>query len=95
MECGIRQGALEGSYRPEWLYDNEQRTITTGGGVGSRFQINRHDKLEDFSLLISPVAISDSSVYKCDVKIALSNPTGNDEFRYVTSPEITLYTGLQ
>lgn len=78
LNCGVKQGALTSFYKPKWIYDEFHEIDTLQ--AGSRFKLNRN-LLEDFSLTITYLYVSDSDTYYCAVEI--------DEY-YVEGPMIVL-----
>lgn len=66
LNCGIKEGALALLYDPRWIYDGFREIDTQQ--VGSRFKLNRKF-LEDFTLTITYLYLSDSNSYYCAVEI--------------------------
>ena len=81
IECGIRQGRLTSQYEAEWLYDN---SINVESSYGDRAEVRR-EELRDLSLSLSPLMLTDSGGYLCEVNVG----PADDQTR-VKSPEIDL-----
>ena len=66
LPCGVKQGARAESYTPTWYHGGF--TALDTHSPGSRFRVNR-ELLEDFSLTITYLLLSDNGTYHCDVSI--------------------------
>lgn len=81
MACGIRQGRLAQFYSVEWFIDQSQNVETE---YGDRAVVTR-EELEDYSISIQPLLLTDNNTYQCQVSVG----DQNDPYR-LGSKEISL-----
>ena len=65
MMCGIRLGRLPSFYAADWIYDDFR---IAERDYGERAEI-KMEELQDFSLSLFPLALTDSATYYCEVKV--------------------------
>ena len=71
MMCGVKQGAFASLYDSEWYYDGFE---SVEQNYGDRAEVNRQE-LQDFSLMISPLRLTDTNDYSCKVRVGPEGQT--------------------